>query len=418
MTVRGIAWGIVLVVVGMGASGAACAEDLEQLKAQVAQVQAENRVLREQVNRQGTLIDQLAQRLEALGAPAGAAAGPQHAGPPDPRAFTPRLDLRGFTDLTFRAGDVAEAVGDANSTFALGQFDLFITSKLSDQLSFLAETVIEFSSSNAAVLDLERVQLQYAWSDLLNFRVGRMHTPLGYWNETFHHGSWFQTTAFRPDMDLFEDDGGIRPVHSVGVTAFGVKDFGAFEGDYSISVLNGRGNTIGEIQNVKDRNDEKAVNLLVGVAPERIPGLKLGWHTYLDTIPPDATSAARDGDIDELILGGYLTYLRDNIEVLAEVSHIHHDDEVSQRNFDTKGLYLQGAYQLTERWKPYYRFDLIDFGKEDPFFAPNAIDVAKHTAGLRWDPFTWNALKLEYSFSNRDNRQDTHAVTLQSAFAF
>ena len=84
----------------------------------------------------------------------------------------------------------------------------------------LAEIVFEFEEDdNEAVLDPERIQVRWAPSTLFSLTAGRMHTPLGYWNETFHHGTWFQTTAARPLLYEFEDDGGILPVHMVGLQA-------------------------------------------------------------------------------------------------------------------------------------------------------------------------------------------------------
>ena len=46
-----------------------------------------------------------------------------------------------------------------------------------------------------------------------NVSIGRGHTAMGYWNQTFHHGKWFQTTTDRPAIYRFEDDIGILPVH-------------------------------------------------------------------------------------------------------------------------------------------------------------------------------------------------------------
>ena len=60
---------------------------------------------------------------------------------------SPRLVIRGFTDINFLAH-----VEGRPTTFALGQFDLFMTSALSDNLSVLSEVVVSrFGASPAAV---------------------------------------------------------------------------------------------------------------------------------------------------------------------------------------------------------------------------------------------------------------------------
>ncbi len=187
--------------------------------------------------------------------------------------------------------------------------------------------------------------------------------------------------------------------------------------EYDLGVANGRGETRTKMQNIQGRNDAKAFHARLSLAPELVPGLKVGLSTYVDKIPANASAAARNGEIEEFILGGHLAYFKEDVELLAELLHIHHDDEVSQKNYDTLGGYAQAAYRFG-KWKPYYRFEVIDFGGGDPSYAPSDIDIAKHTFGVRWDPLTWNAIKLEYSYSERDDANDTHAVTVQSALTF
>jgi hypothetical protein len=162
---------------------------------------------------------------------------------------------------------------------------------------------------------------------------------------------------------------------------------------YSASVVNGRGRIPDEVTSIQDRNDGKAVNLLLGVAPNGVAGLELGANAYLDTIPPDPDTPGREGDIREVILGGYAVYVRPSIELLAEVSHVAHRDRATGVEFGTWGLYGQGSWKLGP-WRPYYRFDKVDIADGDPFLAPK--DLARHTAGLRFDPMPWVGLKGEY----------------------
>jgi hypothetical protein len=317
----------------------------------------------------------------------------------------PRLTLRGFSNVDFAVHE--EGLPD---TFALGQFDTFMTSALSEDVSVLAEVVFEFGEDNAAVLDVERVQVKWAPSDGFALTAGRMHTLLGYWNQTFHHGAWFQTTAGRPEMYLFEDDGGILPVHMVGVQASGTLHTAPVDWKYSLSLVNGRGRIPDEIPNVQDATDGKAVNAWIGIAPSAVPGLQFGASAYLDRLPPDGV--ARLSTVRERILGGYLLYLRNGVEVLAEASHVHHRWE--GRDFGTWGLYAQGGFR-SGRWMPYYRFDRVEVAAEDPFLSP--LDVTVHTLGLRIDAQEWVALKGEYHL-RREDGTDLHSARLQAAFAF
>jgi hypothetical protein len=319
----------------------------------------------------------------------------------------PRLTLRGFSDVSLSFRDE-----DRPLTFSLGQFDLFLTSSLADDVSVVAEIVFEFEEDdNEVVLDVERVLLRYAPSDRFTLTIGRMHTPLGYWNQTFHHGAWLQTTAHRPILYHFEDEGGVLPVHQVGVQMAGT--FGTRPGSlkYSLSVSNGRGRTPTEIANVQDASDDKAVNVLAGFAPTAVPGLELALVGYFDTIPA-APELGRLDTISERILGGAFVYSRKAIELLAEGSRIRHRHRGDV--FETWGGYLQAAWKR-ERWAPYYRFDHLDVPEGEPFL--EAESITRHTAGLRLDPTHWAAVKGEYHLDRRAGRTHSSAV-VQAAFTF
>ncbi len=326
----------------------------------------------------------------------------------DPAHPAPQLIIKGFTDISF-----SENQDENENTFTLGQFDLFITSALSDKFSFLSEVVYRFGRDNKASFEIERVQVKYSHSDQINLVLGRMHTPLGYWNETYHHGAWFQTTAFRPEVE----DSNVLPQHEIGLQFLGSQRFPSLDFEYNISIANGRARTISENQTVQDFNGLKAVNILLKASPDALPGLKFGFNTYIDKIPADPAVPARNGEIDELILGAHLVYLSANIEFLSEFAHISHDDEVSGKDFETTGYYIQGAYQY-QKWKPYYRFDYLNFGDGDPYYASILLDQKKHTAGVRFDPILWLGLKIEYSFTRPRIKDSFSSITLQTAFTF
>ena len=430
-----ISWLIGGVWFVIGAPGIVWSDELSTLREQVERLQQEyqehqqeTQALRQRLDQQHQQIEQLTQHLQALqGAgqpPLGEASAsvPQAAAASLPKESSdlgpgiPKLVVRGFTDVTFSVEDDRNAP-DRSNTFALGQHDLFITSELSDRVDFLSETVFEAGDDNETGLDLERLVLKYDFNDLLNVKIGRMHTPLGYWNTAYHHGTWLQTTAFRPLMLRFEDDGGILPVHQVGLEVEGHLELSPVDLKYHAGISNGRASSITTVQNVQDGNDAKALNAMVSFSPHAVPGLTFGVMSYLDRIPPNLTTSARAGEINELILGGYATYLYGNVELLGEFWHLRHQDQVSDNVFGTPAFYLQAAYRW-EKWKPYYRFESIDYGAGDPFFQSTAVDVTAHTIGLRWDPLTWNAIKFEYGYQGQEGRADIQQVTLQSAFTF
>jgi hypothetical protein len=329
-----------------------------------------------------------------------------------PEETPPRLLIKGFGNVDFRA----EFDGHSSSSFALGEMDLFITSELADNLSFLTEVVFE-PKVGEEKLDIERYQIEYSFSDLLNVSLGRMHTMLGHWNQAYHHGVWFQMTAFRPEIYLFEDEGGVLPVHELGLRVSGSRATSVARLEYSLSVANGRGPVVDRFENFRDYDRSKAVNLWLAAGLRRPAGLKVGGVFHTDTIPPDPLDPARrPAPLSERIVGGFVSYQRGRTEVLGEVLRVTHEEDGSGRRFRTSGFYLQASHRRG-RFTPYYRFEGIDRGAGDPYY-PSSDDLRRHVGGLRVDPWPWAALKLELSHDAPDPGADFSAATLQAAFTF
>ncbi len=409
-------------------------DEFKDLKDQVQAIQRENQTLREQLEKQSSvnqeqakMIQDLAGKIEAIEAKdeslsrgiseIGTVAAAESFSSEEAASSVPSLKFNGFAGVKYTVQDEVNAPEANANTFALGQFDLFVTSQMSEKLNALGEIVFEFADNNEVVVDLERYILKYSLSDSLNIELGRMHIPFGYWLGAYHHGTWLHTTVGRPLIFEWEDDGGILPMHNIGWEINGRKGFENFLMKYHMSVSNGREKTVDKIANIQDRNDAKAFIASAAVQPDAIVGLELGGSFYADKIPADTTVAARNGEIDEMIFGGHAVYLHEKVELLAEGVYMLHDDEVSGSAYHTHGFYLQGAYQL-DKWKPYYRLDYLNFGEGDPYYSGSDIDTRKHAVGVRWDPFTWNAVKFEYAYQEREREDDIHAITLSSDYTF
>lgn len=403
-------------------------DELSELKETVAKLREENSQLQsrleQQFKQQNATIETLSRRLESLEKRGGSGAPGAGKGVSAPmpaaeasQSVIPNLVWKGFTDVGF---GVTVAENEDNSTFGIGMIDLFLTSRLNKKIDFLLETVFDFNTgTNEGVFELERAIIKYSLSDAMNLSFGRFHTPFGYWNQVFHHGSWLQKTVGRPQIYLFEDEdgGGFLPIHNVGGQLSGTRDFQSFDLDYEFGVYQGRGRTKTEVQNVQDKNDSKAVILRMGVKPHCLEGFQIGTTVYADKIPSSPGTATRTNRINELIVGGYSVYNHSKYELLGEAFQVFHDDKTSGNDFDSLGLYVQAAYKM-HPLTPYYRFDFIDFASGDPFYAPDDIDFMKHTLGLRWDLTSWNALKFEYGHAERRDADNDNSFTVNSSFTF
>ncbi|MBI1870025.1 MAG: hypothetical protein HYS07_02395 [Chlamydiae bacterium] len=338
----------------------------------------------------------------------------------------PSLSFQGFSDVTYRFEKAANSADDENNHFALGQLGLFVIAAIDDRIDMLGETVIQYDDDNEAELHQERLWVRYTFNDHLKFKLGREHTPIGYWNTAYHHGGWHYTSIGRPTLVEFDDDFGPLPTHNVGLETSGKFDIDPLPFEYWFTVANGRGRTPTEITNVIDRNSSKALNLMLRFSPQAVEGLKAGFNIWYDKIPsnPDPDSSqldegivARPGEMEELISGVHVVYDIHNWELIGEFSTIFHDDEDTGSDFDNYGAYASLARHFG-KFTPYYRIDYMNFDEDDTFFAPNTIDVLTHHIGMRWDIVTFAAIKAEYSLSDGDSGSIVHSGTVNVSFYF
>jgi hypothetical protein len=329
---------------------------------------------------------------------------------PDPERRTPDLVVKGFGDINLVYTDDGAPGG-----FSLGELDLFITSELAADLSVLAEIVIEPQEGSLPEVELERYVIQWAPRDAIRLALGRMHTALGYWNRAYHHGAWFQTTIERPIVYRWEHDHGVLPVHEVGLALLGTLPVSSLSLEYSTSVTNGRGPDPMEVQDLQDANSQKAVNLWLAAGPRSLPALKLGGSVRFDRIPPPADQPQAAG-LDETIATAFVAFTPRRGELLAELARVEHEARDTGERWRTTGLYVQGALRLGSA-KPYYRYDYQDVQDGEPYYGESGAQ-SRHTLGVRTDPWSWAALKLEVYRESPAQGEKFSAVAFQAAFTF
>ena len=333
----------------------------------------------------------------------------------------PKLLLSGFGHVQFDYQHISMTGGGTSNSnaFALGGLDLFLRSQLNEKVSFLNETVFEPNSDGENVLDVERLIIKYEINDDFNVQAGRFHSSFGYWNRAFHHGEFLSTSIGRPDVLKFEDDGGLLPIHIIGLLFEGRYDTESFEFAGNLEIGNGRGPVPDPPQIVVDGTMGKSLNLHLTAKPKAIEGLEIGVGGYLDRIPAntDASKGTVHGKLNESILSFQATYQNENWVLLGEAFFIHHGGGGSP-SADSNGYYLQLAYQH-EDWTPYLRFDAINVYNQDVFLA-SLDDRTTIALGVRYDFAEMNALKLQLSFTdvNAATGADSEEWTLSSQWSF
>jgi hypothetical protein len=349
----------------------------------------------------------------------------------------PVMNIRGFFDFNFGLGSIANPLvfpiidngcgtcGNAatppHTTFQAGEFDLFITSKLSDHLNFLSEIVLGPDVTNEFAVDIERYQLTYKAGRYFSAAGGRFHTSLGYYNTAYHHGTWFSTAEGRPIMYLFEDSGGILPVHMVGLSFTGAVPQTDKIGLHWVGEV---GNGLSSnpfasesVQNFYSDRNYKATNIAAFIRPEVVSGLQIGGSWYHDGInPTQAQNPLPIAEIRQNIESAYIVYITSEWEFLNEGVLLSNHVTGTPKPFRSPMAYTQFARKFGI-YKPYLRYQYVRDNVNDP------INLLKGTyygpsVGLRIDFSTYAAFKLQFNHLYESSQLAGNGLNSQVSFVF
>ncbi|MFN6037139.1 MAG: hypothetical protein ACK452_01630, partial [Bacteroidota bacterium] len=160
---------------------------------------------------------------------------------------------------------------DGNYYFQVGEHDFFINSQLTDKISFLGENVIRFDSKSSTGFSasIERARLKFDYYKNHSFLVGKVHTPVNYWNDVYHHGRLFFPTVARPLAFSY-----LIPLHNLGF-GFQGQNLGKINFGYDVFV----GNGIASTDNF-DLGAGQALTAAVHIKPT--DGMRIGASYYND----------------------------------------------------------------------------------------------------------------------------------------
>jgi hypothetical protein len=382
----------------------------------------------EQVN-QGQINQQLIDRIQQLeqevqtlkGATAYSAAvaesSPVEA--PTVHEVAPRLQLNVFGDVGL------QSVSHDPYTFLFGSLDLFMTARLSDKVSALAEVLFIAQSDNNIEPDVERLLLRYRENDYFSIAAGRYHTWVGYYNTAFNKGEYLETAVDRPFFYQFDDTGGFLPMQEVGVTATGKIPSGKWGLNYVIEAGNGRGWGPGvqPAQNNQDANNSKSINGGLYLRPDWASGLQTGFSFRQDNLTVPGP------DISETIATVHAVFTNSKYEILNEGVLVRHV-EPSGPIFRTSCFYSQWSRGFGNI-RPYFRYQYFNAPNNDPvwiYASPNGYAPLNDTnfvgrlngpsVGVRYDFSPHAALKLQYDRYDLRGLPSVNGLNSQVAFTF
>lgn len=333
--------------------------------------------------------------------------------PPEPPPHaavlaTPRMELRGYAGISF---DWTGGRGGVRS-FAPGEVNLLMTSRLTDSISVLAELAVERGEGTDFAVDLERLQVNYTPKDYFNLALGRFNSNLGYYNPTYGNGHLYEIAATKPLIVAFRGEEELIPHHGVGLSFTGRIPSGPLGLGYILELTNGRERVAGGLA-VETYGDEEAASTLnIGLVtrPPRWHGFQAGFNYYRDNI------YVRDGrPLTESIFMIHAVYDGPRFQFLNEGMLIRHRTP-GQRLAQTPGFYTQIAARVGNIW-PYFRYQYVMAPHHDPVFTHVGHNCGA-VFGVRYDIGNFAALKMQYEREIGRGVPGSNKLAAQMAFTF
>lgn len=259
-------------------------------------------------------------------------------------------------------------------------------------------------------LKVERFLFRYELSEKLSMSLGKMHTPVSYWNDTFHHGRLMFPTIERPlSFSRF------IPIHETGVRLSG-RGIGYLNTHFDLVVSSGQ-KSEGELF----ANGVRSYTARVGVEPVSGLDLQVAYYANLEAAervfnfdaPPNSGSGLR---IEPHRLSGVSVYWEGPL--LTSLT------EVAYARFGRSGERSLAAFQyagfkVSNGLRAYLYADFLDV--DAGVFQP--ADRTQFRTGigtaLRIAPSSDLKLQLEWMDETRFDVESTGlALKIQLAFGF
>ena len=316
----------------------------------------------------------------------------------------PELGVGGFTS------------GSAGN-FYTGDFGLFLTSRLTDKASVLAEIIFQQGNAQSYFVDLRRMLLKYDYNEHLKMSFGRYQTGIGYYNWEFRSAAWLQTTADRPLVMQFASDGGLLPTQAIGVSVTGTIPSGKLGLNYIAEY--GSSDTVRPDINgdglSNDENNGNHLNIGFFLRPDIVPGLQVGGSYYHDKISNFIQGPSlRYG---QGIFNGYVVYRAQGVEFLNEGflirdSALHFGNVV----FNTPAFYSQVSKQI-HHLRPFFRFQYVNATSNNLIYDDVGLRLGP-SFGARYDLNDYMAFTAQLDHTVRRDLPDLNGLQLQWAFTF
>ena len=283
------------------------------------------------------------------------------------------------------------------SGFSIGEHDMFVTAKITERISFLSETVVGPASSHGHgaggdgfMASIERARVKFDYASQHSVIVGKMHTPVNYWNDTYHHGRLFFPTIDRPSSF-----GLAVPIHTLGVRLQG-QNIGDINFGYDVVAGNGLSSS-----DSGDDDIQKSLTAAFHIKPmddsrfgvsyyrDNLRGNRVGshgghsgghWSQVLSDTVASNDSLYYRGDVLFQLASASFRIKKTNWETLVELA-MNQNTYEDQALPETTNFFAFGYFGLIHNDETFYAlYDYTFTAEDDRHYLPQQLTKL----GLGW----------------------------------
>jgi len=302
--------------------------------------------------------------------------------------------------------DINASVDKNHSTFTFGGFDNYVSSQITDKLSFVGEIIVQPMQGQEFRVDVERIHATYEFNDKFKMKIGRFYAPIGYYTTHFYsdHAAIFTPSISRPVILGYEDDGGVLETRATGVMMT-ASNLTSLNLTFDFALSNGIGSSV-----AGDNDKNKAMTMRLSMSP--VEGLTLGGGARFDKLDGTTISRATNVELGENVtsnnFSGFGAFNNDKLLIMAEYYSIS-NQSASAGSMKSEGAFAYAGYTF-KKLTPYLQYDYLNISDKDVYYS-NANNESGLDVGLKY-AFTFKSvLKTEYHI-------DSQALYFQYAIGF
>ncbi len=295
--------------------------------------------------------------------------------------------------------------------FSIGEHSLFTVATISDRVSFLGEAVIRpvKDSPTGFAAGLERALVRMTLRGNHALIAGKVHTPVNYWNDVYHHGRLFFPVIDRPFAFSH-----LVPLHTLGLQLQG-QNLGRMRFGYDAMVGNG-------ISSTDTYQGGVSPAAMVAVHFKPVDGMRVGMSLYHDYMSANGYGAhsghggahqhaanAYKGPVDFSLASASIAWFGRRTEFLHELSINRNRTDSLGVAMNSSAFVYMGA-RVREGMVAYVFGDHLRSAENDLHVLP--MQKWKVGGGLRYDLATTVHVKgqVEYLRERLSHAAAGHGV--------